>query len=964
MKTLKSFLSIKKIFLLGLIFIISCNTLSEQDKKNKIGQKGVIDLSQWNFKKDGIIKLRAEWEFYWGELLKPEDFTTARTPTGYMTLPSHWNYFKDKFPEIKGQGVATFRLQVKIPQDAEEITLRIPNQNTAYSCWIDDQLVTSGTVGNTKEESIPSSNITTITIPTNEKETITIVMQISNFHHKRGGMYNNILIGDKSTIENTFTKERNQDMFLFGALILMALYHFLIFILEKKDTSPIYFGALCFFIGVRIFLSKDYILDYFPNIPWDITYKIYYFCGYIATPLFATFIYKLYPKIVKKIILKIILVISIVNCLVVVFSPAIIYTHTANFFQIVILISFIYLSYVLIAAAIKREEGAMLFLASFIFMFATIILFLLYDHGKIDIGDPISLGMFIFIIAQSVIISMRFAKSFALVEVKSKEIEEIKNYLDNIINSMPSIIIGTNKNGIITQWNSEAEKTTRLGRDETIGRDIERLGTSLDQRIISSAKNFDDDRPLSLEKLKSSNGEKDLFYNAIIYPLKTDESDDIVIRIDDVTEIAENQEKLRVAQEEIRQHRDHLEDLVEQRTKELSIAKKTAEEASKSKSLFLSNMSHELRTPLNAILGYTQLMQYDATLNKKQKEFVDIINRSGEHLLALINDILEISRIEAKRINIESKPVNLPKMLRDLAEMFKLKTESRGIKFTIEGINSLPFFIISDENKLRQILINLLGNAVKFTEEGYITMRSEVNEKEKGKISLVFEIEDSGLGIAKNELKKLFKPFEQTESGKQSSLSGTGLGLAISKEYAKLLGGDISVKSKYGSGSKFTLTIETEVTKSVVEEFPLDKKIIGLKGGARPPRILIAEDKEDSRNLLVEMLSIINADVKTANDGVEAVRIAAEFEPHLIWMDIRMPNLDGLEATKQIKSNKEIKQPIIIALTAHALTEEKESILETGCDDFVRKPFQQIEIFETMQRHLKLEYLYDETDNK
>ncbi len=327
-----------------------------------------------------------------------------------------------------------------------------------------------------------------------------------------------------------------------------------------------------------------------------------------------------------------------------------------------------------------------------------------------------------------------------------------------------------------------------------------------------------------------------------------------------------------------------------------NVAQSQAETANKAKSAFLANMSHELRTPLNAILGYSQLMQREQNLRPELREYLTIINRSGEHLLSLINEVLEIAKIESGRVVLIPVNFNIRAMLEDIQKMFWEKTEYKGLHFEMQGIGLLPRFIVADETKLRIVLINLLGNAVKFTNQGQITARFSLMKQLSEELFLHVEVEDTGSGIAANEIDKLFNYFIQTESGRKSQ-AGTGLGLAISRDYVKMMGGEINVTSQLGEGSTFRFDIKiTEGKESDVGVLSPVRRIKSLTPESKVPRVLIAEDTDESRKLLVTLLQDVGFEIRTAINGKEAVEISAQWKPDFIWMDMRMPVMDGKEA--------------------------------------------------------------------
>jgi PAS domain S-box-containing protein len=406
-------------------------------------------------------------------------------------------------------------------------------------------------------------------------------------------------------------------------------------------------------------------------------------------------------------------------------------------------------------------------------------------------------------------------------------------------------------------------------------------------------------------------------------------------------------------------------DITKRKEMEMALekAKTAAEKANYAKSAFLANMSHELRTPLNAILGYTQIFKRDNTLSVMQKEGVDIIHRNGEYLLTLITDILDISKIEADRLELYLMDFHLGEFLKDIVNLFRIRAKQKQIYFNYQQLTDLPQIIHADEKRLRQILINLLSNAIKFTKKGGVTLKASSIQNLKSKNQnrqIHFQIEDTGIGIASDKLSRIFLPFEQVGNVNEKA-AGTGLGLAITKKLIDMMGGDIQVETLLGQGSTFQIKLDapavSEIRSSMQIEVPT---IIGFKG--TPRKILVIDDVWENCSVLVKLLKPLGFEVKEASSGQEGVEKASLWQPDLILMDLIMPEMNGFEASRRIKQIPTLKNIVIIAVSASVLKSSRQESLEAGCDDFIVKPVRSEELLERLRVHLNLTYIYDKND--
>jgi signal transduction histidine kinase len=708
----------------SLIILLLCLGGCAQQSKTMVpplAVKGVLDLTNWDLERDGPVKLNGQYEFYWNQLLNPQDFIqqSSSLKTDFIVVPSVWNGFEYQGKHIAGHGYATYRLRVLLNGNNTTLAIKSMDLGTSFDLFVNGQKLSSaGVVGKTAKTAKPGYCPEIIGFQP-EGDSIDLVFQISNFSHILGGAWETIVLGARDHLQKNKELKITYNLFLFGSIFIMALYHLALFSLNRKEKAPLFFGLFCLIIALRILTTGErYILLFFPEINYEILIKIEYLTFYLAVPVFMQYFDSIFSNRVSKTIRRFSIVIGLVFSSLVLLFPVNIFSNTLSTYQVYTIFMFTYATIVLVLASLKKDIKAIIFLSGFSILFVLSVNDILYARSIIHTRYMVQFGLFIFIFSQAYLISRDFSQAFVTIKIQSEELKKAEISLKKTNDGLEKKI---------------KERTADiLETNEMLRKEIE--GRKLAQKI----------------------------------------------------------------------------------TKE---AKTAAEVANRSKSEFLANMSHELRTPLNHILGFTELVldKHFGELNEIQEEYLKDVYSSSTHLLSLINDILDLSKIEAGKIEYRPTKVHIREILTNSLIMIKEKAMKNHIKISTKW-NDIPESIPADERKLKQILYNILSNAIKFTPAGgnidLIAKRVSnldiqgQNEKISPKELIQISIKDSGIGLKKENLEKIFQPFEQVETSSSRRFQGTGLGLSLTKNLVELHGGKIWAESQgedLGTIFNFTL---------------------------------------------------------------------------------------------------------------------------------------------------------------
>jgi len=829
--------------------------------------KGVLDLTAWNLENDGTVDLTGEYEFYWKQLLPPRDFENRdqSQKRDFIKVPGYWNGFESAGEKATGAGYATYRLKVLLHAIDRPLAIKVLDMGTALDLFINGNILYSaGAVGKTAETSKPQFNPKVIDFQSNENQ-LEIILHVSNFHHRKGGAWEPIILGTEDRIRDVRETKVCYELFLFGSILIMALYHLGLFALRREDRSTLFFGIFCLLIALRILTTGErYLVQLLPNISWEILGKLEYLSYYLAIPAFVQFFSAIfYQRFLNK-IGTVTVILSLIFSALVIVLPLKFFSHTLTAYHILTLMLFVYGIYILVMFSLKREYEAIIFLAGFMILFLTAINDMLHNGSLIETGQFIPLGLFMFIFSQAFLLSLRLSKAFTTVENQRRRLgktniaikkgirkraqaekalkESHERFLTVLDSIYADIYVADMSTYEILFMNQHMKDS--FGRDFTgqtcwkvFRKDYKRCPHCTNKKLLNS-----EGKPTGVHVWEGENPITGKWYINYDRAIKWD--GDRWVRLQIATDATEQ----KMAEKTLQKAKDELEIRVRERTADLLKAnealsreieerkqaqeaaidaRKTAEIANRAKSEFLANMSHELRTPLNHILGFTELVvdQNVGELNETQEEYLNDVLQSSNHLLSLINDILDLSKVESGKMELELSEFVLKDFLSRCLSIVNEKAAKHGLKLSM-NLNSLPDTLKADKRKLKQVFYNLLSNAVKFTPDGgsIVLSAGRINGSGLGTAYqsdaipsgihnskhdfIKFSVADNGIGLSNKDLQRIFNPFEQGDNTASRQFQGTGLGLSLTKSLVELHNGLIWAESEGPrKGSTFSFVI-------------------------------------------------------------------------------------------------------------------------------------------------------------
>ena len=936
-------------YLFILLFLVACQPTTSPALETD--SPGLVDVSQWQYD-DGLIPLAGEWAFFWQAFIPPSEVLVTPAPV-YVPATTSWTDYEHLETPLPPSGYATYGLKLQLPTIDQPYGLYVNPQGSAYTLWVDGKEVASnGRIATTKAEMVPQK-IPTVAFFQPTQPEVEIVFHISNYHHRNGGLYNGLLLGTATAVYQHHMRRQVINVFLSAIYFIICIYHIGLYFFRRQNRSPLYFAFLSgFFALYTSLLDQNLILSYMPAIPWELALRIEYILFAWSVFIAAIFFESVYPQDIPKFFLRLSATIATLYTIPTLFLDTLTLSQWIPPLQILVILQLLYFPYLFGRVLYYRRQDSWLFgLVAVFSVLTSIIDILIYRSGSTfgtDIGTVTRFSFLLFIVIQAILLSLRFSRAFHTISRMQVDLRQSERKYRTIFEESQDMIFVADREWQLEDVSPACVPLLGYERHALQGMTLPQLGllpdkvTELQQTLQQQAAIQDFETTL-----QRADGQRvDVALTAVLRHNEDHEAIGIQGIIHDITH------KKAAEAERIR-------------TLEMQKAKETAEAANQAKSEFLANMSHELRTPLNGILGFTQILQQH-NQSQVDKDGLQTIYKSGQHLLTLINDILDLSRIEAGKLSLHPHAVNLPLFLENIVSLMRISATQAELAFHYEPTAYLPTYVEVDEKRLRQILLNLLGNAVKFTQEGHITFTATAHQPETNTDGywMQFIVTDTGVGMSQEQLTTIFQPFEQAGDVTQRQ-QGVGLGLAISQQIAQLMGSQIKVESQLGQGSRFWFELTLPRATDAPPELAPLLKVKGYRGDSR--HILVVDDQEANRSVMLGLLAPLGFKVTLAENGAEALTQLSDTRPDLIFMDMIMPVMTGFEAVQSIREQEKIAQttasPLpIIAVSASVLAQDQGRIQAVGCDDFLPKPIDAQQMLALVQKHLHLEWIYDDDE--
>ncbi len=803
---MKSTINVSKyIFLILLLLCCISNISHAKNTDLQQAQKGRLDLQNWNFEKNGIVKLNGEWEFYWQQLLEPHDFKspTSINKTGYINFPDYWNgYLVDK-QQVDGIGYVTYRLLLKMPKTTNDYVLSIKEMLSAYKLFLNGkEIAHNGKVAKNCNDMIPNYYPITVPIQLDSAEN-ELVLQVSNNHHRLGGVFNEIELGTYQQITHNKSVIIAYDLFLFGCLFIMALYHFVLFMLRRKDRSTLFFGICSLLIALRVLTTGEQFLSVLlPSLSWELSYKLDYFTFYLGPPVLITFFYLLFPREFSKKVLRVIQIIGVGFTIFMFATPAIIYSYTATYYQVYIGFTIMYAVYSLIKSIKHKRDGAFILFIGVCIFFIAVLNDILYMMSLIKTTEISPLGLLVFIFSQSLVLSMRFSHAF----VKNEELTETLNYQNKNLEQIVvqrTAEISQQKEEILTQSEQLFEANLQLEKLSIVARETDNAvaifgdkfelewvntgftklyGYTMSEFIELKGKNiFNNCSNSEFNKLfdECVKNQKSIIYEST-HNTKNNKIIWVQTTLTPIINTLGTIEKLVAIDTDVSQMKN-LENF---------------------KELLTHMIVHDLKNPLNSVICISDLHRDD-------EEF-RLINIAGVQMLNMVSNILDIQKFESNsvKLTLTQNRINetIQSAITDVKPLLDVVYEN---SITVNNLCTSTYNATFDDDMIHRVLVNLFTNAIKYTPRGgKITIDCiETQEPENKEIKI--SVSDTGIGIPKEWQEKIFDKYLQVEAKKSGIAHSTGLGLTFCKLVIEAHGCKIGVISEMEKGTTFWFTLKS-----------------------------------------------------------------------------------------------------------------------------------------------------------